>query len=786
MEDQHVKEERPSIPALPAEISKKIKAGVALFRAGKLADANRIFQKIIKASPSVALAHYNLGLVYLTQKKIPEAAAAFAQCLKYAPKSAMAHAKLAECYIRTGKLQQAVKHIETSLTINPDQHGLLGELGRLQVHFKDWEKARYCFSKAAQMQPGNASILNNLGNVCNALDQRGDAQKAYHQAIKADPDNAQAYYNLANLHLRAGNETAARTGMIKALERKPDQFHMLSRMGNLFAMWRYHGAALTCFTAAHEKKPDDMETLRGLGRAYADGGKPDEAIECFERVSKAAPEDWQPLYDIADVCVKCRRIPKAVEYFRKVMKRKPDHYMTAARLFFHQREICDWEGLDELSNLLDQAIAGRKNEKNPIMEPAFINISRSEDPAQNYKNSRDLAMGPTEQAKRRNLKFDYAPALALKDKIHVGYLSFDFRDHPTSHLIAGLFEQHDRDKFHITAFSYGGDDGGVHRKRIEQGVDTFVNMRGLGDLEAAQKIHKQGSQILVDLMGHTTGTRLVIPALRPAPVQMYYLGYPGTIGGDFFDYTLVDNVIAPKAEAKYFGEKLAVMPDSYQINDHLQKFSEDVISRKDFGLPEDKFVFCCFSLAHKIEPTMFESWMNILKRTPDSVLWIYVVEEEGRRNLRSVMQARGLDSDRLIFADREPKARHLSRLKLADLGLDTRIYNGHTTTSDTLWAGTPVITLKGKHFASRVSASLLGAIKLPELVTDKFEDMENLAVKLATDKKAKAKLDKKLEKNRLTTPLFDTPLFARNLENLYSQMWPRYLDGKKPIHLKIK
>lgn len=786
MQDQVAKAKQSPAAALPADISSKIKAGVTLFRAGKLPDALQVFKKIIKTDPSVALAHFNVGLVYLSQKKFPDAESAFRQCLKYAPNSAMAHARLAECLIQTGQLKPAIEHIEASLKIKRDQPALIAELGRLHVHFKDWKKAHYCFSTVAKAQPKNVAILNNLGNVCNALDMRGDAQKAYHAAIEADPEDAQAYYNLANLHLRAGNETAARNGMIKALNKKPEQFHILSRMGGLFMMWRYPGAAAKCYAAALEKQPNDLNTLLGLGRANAEIGKIDEALACLERAAKAAPDDWRPLYDIADACVKSRQIPKSVEYFRKVLERKPDHYMAAARLFFHQREICDWEGLDDLSTLLDHAVETVQDEPIRMLEPAFINISRSEDPKQNYLNSRSLAMNAAAQVQHHRPNFDYAPARALKDKIHVGYLSFDFRDHPTSHLIAGLFEQHDRDRFHITALSYGHDDGSAHRKRIEQGVDAFIDMRGLGDLEAARKIHSQGSQILVDLMGHTTGTRLTIPALRPAPVQMYYLGYPGTIGGDFFDYTLVDKIIAPKSEAKYFGEKLAYMPDSYQINDHQQQFSDDVITRADFGLPDDKFVFCCFSLAHKIEPTMFESWTNILSRVPDSVLWIYVVEEEGRRNLRNLMKARGLDPARLIFADREPKDRHLSRLKLADLGLDTRIYNGHTTTSDTLWAGTPVVTLKGKHFASRVSASLLNAIKLPELVADNFKEFEDIAVKLATDSKAKAKLDKKLEKNRLTTPLFDTPLFTRNLENLYEQMWQRYLDGKKPAHLSVK
>ncbi len=297
-------------------------------------------------------------------------------------------------------------------------------------------------------------------------------------------------------------------------------------------------------------------------------------------------------------------------------------------------------------------------------------------------------------------------------------------------------------------------------------------------MAAATKINQSGVDILVDLKGHTRNNRLEICALRPAPVQVTYLGFPGTSGADFLDYILTDRIVTPEDQSPYYSEQFAFLPHCYQINDHKQEISDTPFTRLDFGLPEDSFVFCSFNTNYKIEPVMFDVWMSLLNKVPNSVLWLLKSNELAASNLESEAEARGIDAKRLIFAEKIPKDQHLARYRLADLALDTRIYGGHTTTSDALWAGVPVLTLQGAHFASRVSASILNAVGLSELVTRNLADFQSLAIKLSQNSDELEALKAKLARNRLSEPLFDTPLFVANLESLYRRMWDKFLSGE--------
>ncbi len=304
-------------------------------------------------------------------------------------------------------------------------------------------------------------------------------------------------------------------------------------------------------------------------------------------------------------------------------------------------------------------------------------------------------------------------------------------------------------------------------------------------MEAAGQIFESGVDILVDLKGHTENHRLEICALRPSPVQAAYLGFPGTTGADFLDYIITDRIVTPEDQSPYYSEQFVYLPHCYQVNDQKQKISDDPFTRPDFGLPEKGFVFCSFNRNYKIEPVMFGVWMKLLNKAPDSVLWLLKSNELAERNLKSEAEARGVDGDRLIFADNMPKDQHLARCRLADLALDTRICGGHTTTSDSLWAGVPVVTMLGSHFASRVSASLLGAVGLPELVTDNLEDYEALAFRVSQNPDELDGLTDKLARNRLSEPLFDTPRFVANLEGAYRRMWDQYLSGEPPATINV-
>ncbi|ALF56607.1 UDP-N-acetylglucosamine--peptide N-acetylglucosaminyltransferase SEC [Nostoc piscinale CENA21] len=369
---------------------------------------------------------------------------------------------------------------------------------------------------------------------------------------------------------------------------------------------------------------------------------------------------------------------------------------------------------------------------------------------------------------------------SLTGRLRIGYLSNDFRNHATSHLMRSLFNLHDRANFEIFAYSFGADDKSEYRQYIATNCEQFRDITTLSIEESAQQIYDDGIHILVDLKGYTAGSRSGILALKPAPIQVNYLGYPGTMGADFIDYMIGDAIVTPPEFADSFSEKLVILPHSYQVNDYQQAIAATSVSRSQYGLPEQGFVYCCFNNNYKIEPQIFDVWMRILAAVPGSVLWLLVRFPAAEDNLKKAAEARGIDSDRLIFAQYHRKAEHLARHQLADLFLDTLYCNAHTTASDALWAGLPVLTCRGETFASRVGASLLTAVGLPDLVSHNLEQYEQLAIHLGNSPETLLKLKQRLAQNLMSYPLFDTPRFTHNLEQAYFAMWHIYSAGQLP------
>ncbi len=381
------------------------------------------------------------------------------------------------------------------------------------------------------------------------------------------------------------------------------------------------------------------------------------------------------------------------------------------------------------------------------------------------------------------VRFEHAAR--VRDVLRIGYLSSDFQDHATAHLMLGLFGAHDRTKVSVHAYSCGDDDGSAYRARVVDDCDAFVDLAGVDTIAAARRIHDDGIDILVDLKGYTRRHRLDIAALRPATVQVAWLGFPGTSGADFFDYIVTDDIVTPPEDAGAYSEAFAVMPHCYQVNNRAQSIAEGPMSRSDVGLPEDAVVLASFNNTYKLEPVMFAAWMELLRELPNAVLWLLPNNPLAIENLRREALDAGVEPDRPVFADMLPKAEHLKRAGLADLALDTRIYNGHTTTSDMLWAGVPVVTLRGAHFASRVSASLLTAFGLGELITETIDDYKVLAGELARSPDRLSDLRTRVARPRVESPLFDTGCFARDLETAFAEMWRRYENGETPKRLAV-
>ncbi|WP_251374578.1 hypothetical protein [Polynucleobacter sp. es-EL-1] len=371
-------------------------------------------------------------------------------------------------------------------------------------------------------------------------------------------------------------------------------------------------------------------------------------------------------------------------------------------------------------------------------------------------------------------------------KIRVAYFSADFHDHATGHLIAELFELHDRCQFELVGFSFGPISNDGMRLRLKKAFDNFIEVGNKSDIEIARLSRDLEVDIAIDLKGFTKDSRTGVFSYRAAPIQVNYLGYPGTMGAEYIDYIIADKTLIPTEFQSGYSEKVIYLPNSYQVNDRRRSISNKKFSRQDLGLPENNFVFCCFNNNYKILPPTFASWMRLLKAIPRSVLWLFQDNPRASENLLEEATQHGVDASRLIFAERMPLAEHLARHRHADIFLDTFPCNAHTTASDALWAGLPVLTLMGESFASRVAASLLHAIGLPELITSTQGEYEALAIELAKNPKRLADIKAKLANNRMSSPLFNTPLFTRNLETAYIKMYERYQADLQPDHITIE
>jgi protein O-GlcNAc transferase len=554
---------------------------------------------------------------------------------------------------------------------------------------------------------------------------------------------------------------------------------MMHRSGQL-------AEAETIYRRILEDDPNHSDALHLLGVLASQAGRHDLAVRIIHQAIAISPNNAIYYLNLGHVFKNLNQLQDAIWGYENALGCQPDNPDALSQLAHLLQKTCAWQKLNGLSEELDAATKDALNSGTKPAESPYINVTRHADPNLNFLVSKSWADDISMRISKVNCSFSPGDRCRRKSKITVGYLSNDFRHHPIAHLTGALFGLHNRNEVKVYGYSYGINDGSWYRERIRRDCDKFVDLRHMSFVDAAKRICEDQVDILVDLMGHTTGNRLEICALRPAPIQVSYLGFPGTSGADFFDYLITDIIVTPERHFPYYSEKIVYMPHCYQINDQTQSISKQRYLRKDFGLPEDKFVFGSFVQAHKIEPVMFDIWMNVLRDVPESVLWLFSPHEMVANNLRQAAEKRGILTDRLIFAEKLPKDEHLARHRLANLFLDTRIYNGHTSTSDALWAGVPVVTLLGNHFASRVSASILTALGLPELIVSSLEEYQTLAVRLAHQHEALDEIRQRLIRNRKTAPLFDTPRFVLNLEKAYKQMWDIYLNGEMPRHLAIE
>ncbi|MCC6592978.1 MAG: tetratricopeptide repeat protein [Xanthomonadales bacterium] len=600
--------------------------------------------------------------------------------------------------------------------------------------------ARAHYARALELAPALPRVHLNLGNLCLLEGDAGAAIAAYRRALDLDPAHAGAWFNLGNVHFRRREHEAA----IAAFER------------------------CLALTPAH----DDAELALAL--ALTDAGHPEQADGVYRRLLERRPDFVGARANHAQLLARQRDYLAAAAQWSRVLAQQPDYPCAPGHACAARAYACDWEGLAPAVAALERsAIAGQ-----PVALPFHLAILGSSRTAQ-------LAAARRYTADRFPPGAPPSARARTPGRLRLAYVSADFHQHATAALTARLFELHDRARFEVHAWSFGRDDGSPMRRRLEAAFEHFHEVRGWSDEAIARAIHASGCDIAIDLKGYTADARPAIFSAHPAPLQVAWLGFPGTSGNPAFDYLIADRQLIAAEETDDYSERIVWLPDSYQANDDRRAIAATAPGRAALGLPERCFVWCCFNNNFKIVPAVFDVWMRLLLAVPDSVLWLLADNPQAQAALEKEARARGVDPARLVFAPRADLPEHLARQACADLFLDTLPCNAHTTASDALWAGLPVLTCRGESFAGRVGASLLHAAGLPELVTHSLAEYEALALALARDPQRLQALRARLGRGNAGLPLFDSARFCRHLETGFAQMVERHRSGLAPASFDV-
>jgi protein O-GlcNAc transferase len=717
--------------------------GIALCELKRFDEGLASYDRAIALKPDCAEAFINRGIALTQLKRFDEALANYNQAIALNPASAQAFNNRGSAFTALKQFEAAVASYDQALALKPDSAETYSNRGNALRELRRFEEAFANCDRAIALDPGHIGAWVNRGNALQELKRFDEALASYNRAISLDPEHAAAFYNRASTLRELRKLDEALADCDRAIALKPDYADAFNNRGAVLADLEHYDEAVASYNQAIALKPDYADAFNNRSNAFADLKRFDEALaSCSQAVLLA-----------------------------------PDHKFAFGGLVNCAMKLCDWNRWDELSSELCRHVTERKSCVSPLVllgcnDDAALHLAC----AQNYVLERFNAIPPRLGSR----------AILRHDKIRVAYLSGDFRRHPVAYLVAELFERHDRSCFEVIGVSFGPDDGSDMRSRLAAGFDQFIDVRMQSDQDVARLINELRVDIIVDLSGHTRYSCLGTLAFRPAPIQVAYLGFPGTTGTDFIDYIIGDAIVLPFDQQPYYTEHIVHLPDCYQVNDRKRTIASRTPRREEFSLPAQGIVFCCFNNTWKITPLIFDVWMRLLRKVAGSVLWLRRDSQHAEQNLCKEAAARGIDPARLVFADHLPHySDHLARHCLADLFLDTLPFNAHTTASDALWAGLPVLTCRGKAFAGRVAASLLTAVGLPELLTDSLEDYEALALRFATDPLLRSGLRERLRKNRLECSLFDTDRFCRHIEAAYTTMWELWQRGESPRSFSV-
>ena len=689
---------------------------------GNISEAAKYYEYFINQGFKDAIVFSNYGVILKKFGKLQEAEVSYRKAIEIKPNYAEAHYNLGIILDKIGKLQEAELSTRKAIEIKPNYAEAYSNLGTILKSLGKLQEAEFSYRKAIEINPNYAEAHLNLGAMLKSLGKLQEAELSTRKAIEIKPNYAEAYSNLGTILKSLGKLQEAEFSYRKAIEINPNYAEAYSNLGAMLNELEKLQEAEFYTRKAIEINPNYAEAYSNLGTILRALGKLYDAISCYN---------------------------KAIELNKNLSLAKSGLIETKGL-------ICDWSEQKTQAIFLDKlGIEGSAVyplglfylEDNPLKQLKIAkklykeNFFKKSNPLANFKNK----------------------------KIHIGYFSADFRAHPMMYLMGNLFKLHDKSKFKIYLYSFVRKEDEYTKIARESGC-IFRDIKELNDADVVELARRDQLDIAIDRMGYVKGHRMNIFSYRVAQIQIHYMAHPGTLGTDCIDYLIADKIIIPKEYEKFYTEKIIRMPNCYQCNDNTKEICKEPISRKEFNLPEKGFIFTCFCANNKITPKEFDIWIRLLKKIKGSVLWLYKSNQYSEKNLTYEAEKRNIDPKRIIFAHKLPLKKHLARHSLGNLGLDTFNYNGHTTTSDALWAGLPVLTKIGESFAARVSASILNSLGMPELITYTEEEYEEKALYLANNPVELVRLKSKLNKSRKTSTLFNTEIFTKDLENKFIEL----------------
>lgn len=694
----------------------------------------------IRSTFAEALKHHQAG-------RLADAERLYRQVLRQKPDYAEAHCNRGAALQALGRVDRAAECYQQAVTLRPDYFDAHNNLAVALQRLGRLDDALASCQRALALKRDRAEAHFNLGAVLQELDRLEEAVSSYRQGLALKPNNAEVHFNVGMSLRRLGRQEEALASLNQALALNLDSAELYFNLG---------------------------VTLQALGRA-------EDALVFFQRGIALKPDHAETHHIMGGLLRGLGRLEQASQSFDEALRLDSDREYLYGDAFHVRMHLCDWT---DYRNRLAQILQGIEQDK--ITAPPFILGALTDRGSVLLKAAQMMI----EHQCAGQLETTIPPRAARPRKIRVGYFSTDYQNHPVGYAMAEIFEHHAKDNFELVAFSLGPSKDDEIRRRVRSAVDEFIDLSNMSDREAVLLARQMGIDIAVDLNGFTSGMRLAIFAQRAAPIQVNYLGYSNSMGAEFMDYIIVDKTLAPDDHRQFYSEHLAVLPNTClpkgpRIGGAIPVVEDKKSWKQKAGLPSTGFVFCCFNNSYKIKPEIFDAWMRILKQVEGSVLWLREYNADASSNLRKEARARGVDAARLIFAGPASEEEYMQRYCVADLFLDTWPYNAGSMARECLWAGLPILTLTGESYFSRMAASLLNVLELPELITSKLSEYESIAVELAHDAQRLAQISAKIAKNRLATPCFDTALLTRNIEAAYVQMYERYHQGLPPADIRV-